>query len=45
VKKIYLFIEPEIVEEEGVIYRHEKCGAIESCHIIILHPQFPKKRN
>jgi hypothetical protein len=28
-----------------VIYRLEKCGAIESYHIIILHPQFPKKRN
>jgi len=26
-EKIYLLIEPEIIEKEGVIYRLEKCGA------------------
>jgi predicted metalloprotease len=25
-EKIYLFIEPEVIEKEGVIYRLEKCG-------------------
>ncbi|RXA20416.1 hypothetical protein EQO05_04560 [Methanosarcina sp. MSH10X1] len=34
VEKIYLFIEPEIVEEEGVIYRLEKCGTREERELV-----------
>jgi len=33
-EKIYLFIEPEIVEKEGVIYRLEKCGAREERELV-----------
>ncbi len=34
VEKIYLFIEPEVIEEEGVIYRLEKCGAREERELV-----------
>ena len=33
-EKIYLFIEPEIVEKEGVIYRLEKCGSREERELV-----------
>jgi predicted metalloprotease len=34
VEKIYLFIEPEILEKEGVIYRLEKCGTKEERDLV-----------
>ncbi|MFI5384378.1 MAG: RimK/LysX family protein [Methanosarcina thermophila] len=33
-EKIYLFIEPEIVEKEGVVYRLEKCGSREERELV-----------
>lgn len=33
-EKIYLFIEPEIIEKEGVVYRLEKCGAREERELV-----------
>lgn len=33
-EKIYLFIEPEIIDKEGVVYRLEKCGAREERELV-----------
>jgi len=33
-EKIYFFIDPEIIKEEGVIYRLEKCGAREEGEMV-----------
>jgi predicted metalloprotease len=33
-EKIYLFIDPEIIKEEGVVYRLEKCGAKEERELV-----------
>lgn len=33
-EKIYFFIDPEIIQEEGIIYRLEKCGAKEERELV-----------